>query len=89
MPTINKNYFYLSQDFYGQKLTIKINNQGFCYNHDEIVDANKERFLEGGRAHRSWSNYGCYTKTKGYPKWVNDYIKKINPKDGESIRYID
>jgi len=89
MPTINKNYFYLSQDFYGQKLTININNQGFCYNHDEIFDANKERFIEGGSAHRSWSIYKFYSKTNGYPDWANDFIRKINPKDGESICYID
>tara|TARA_B110000305_G_scaffold215803_1_gene253659 strand:- start:357 stop:593 length:237 start_codon:yes stop_codon:yes gene_type:complete len=77
MPTINKNYFYLSKNLYGKNLTIKIDNQGFSYNHDEIVDANKERFLEGGRAYRSWSNYGRYTKTNGYPNWAINYIRNI------------
>ena len=60
-----------------KKLTIKINNQGFCYNHDEIVDANKETFSEGGSAHRSWSKYRFYSKTNGYPDWANDFIRKI------------
>lgn len=74
---MNKNYFFLSQGLYGQRLIIKINNQGFYYNHDKIVDANKERFSEGGTAHRSWSIYRCYSKTNGYPGWANEHIKKI------------
>ncbi|WP_299055879.1 hypothetical protein [uncultured Polaribacter sp.] len=77
MSTMNKNYFFLSQGLYGQRLIIKINNQGFCYNHDEIVDANKESFSEGGSANRSWSEYGCYSKTNGYPGWAKEHIKKI------------
>ncbi len=47
MSTMNRNYFYLSQALYGKKLIIKINNQGFCYNHEERVNANKERFSAG------------------------------------------
>ena len=74
---MDRKYFYLSQSLYGKKLTIKINNQGFCYNHDEIVDANKERFSEGGTAHSSWSIYRRYSKTNGYPDWANEHIKKI------------
>ena len=74
---MNRNYFYLSQALYGKKLIIKINNQGFCYNHDEIVNANKERFSEGGSAYRSWSEHGFYSKTNGYPGWANEHIKKI------------
>jgi len=77
MLTMNKKYFHLSQGLYGKKLTIKINNQGFCYNHDEIVDANTERFSEGGSAHRSWSKYRFYSKTNGYPDWANEFIRKI------------
>lgn len=77
MQTINRNYFYLSKNLYGKNLTIKIDNQGFSYNHDEIVDVNEERFSEGGRAHRSWSKNGCYTKTYGYPNWAINYIRNI------------
>ena len=77
MSIMDRKYFYLSQSLYGKKLTIKINNQGFCYNHDEIVDANKERFSEGGSAYRSWSINGFYSKTNGYPGWANGFIRKI------------
>jgi len=77
MPTINRNCFYLSQDLYGQNLTIKIDNPGFSYNHDEIVDANKERFSIGGSACKSWNNHRCYTKTSGYPNWSINFIKNI------------
>ena len=71
-----RNNFYLSQNFYGQNHIIRVENQGFYYDHDEIVKAQKERFSIGGSAYRSWSN-GYYSKTIGYPKWANDYIKKI------------
>ena len=71
-----RDNFYLSPKYYGQNLIIRVENQGFYYDHDEIVKAQKERFSIGGSAYRSWSN-GYYSKTIGYPKWANDYIKKI------------
>ena len=50
MPTVNKNYFYISQDLYGKNMTVRVNNKGFVYNHDDIIDANKNRFSKGGSA---------------------------------------
>ena len=72
-----RNNFYLSPKYYGQNLIIRVENQGFYYDHDEIVKAQKEIFSIGGSAYRSWSNYGYYSKTNGFPDWANDYIKKI------------
>ena len=71
-----RDNFYLSPKYYGQNLIIRVENQGFYYDHDEIVKAQKERFSIGGSAYKSWSN-GHYSQTNGYPKWANDYIKKI------------
>ena len=71
-----RNNFYLSSEYYGQNLIIRVENQGFYYDHDEIVKAQKERFSVGGSAYKSWSN-GHYSQTNGYPKWANDYIKTI------------
>lgn len=77
MPTVNKNYFYLSEDLYGKNMTVRVNNQGFAYNHDDIIDANRNRFSKGGSAFTSWSKYRCYTKTSGYPKWASNFVKNI------------
>lgn len=41
---MNKRNFHLSQKLYGQNLTIKIDNQGFSYNHNKIVDTKKRGF---------------------------------------------
>ena len=73
---MRKNFF-LSQNLYGQKLTIRVENQGFYYDHDDVVNANKKRFSLGGSAYRSWSRHKYYTKTSGYPGWASNYIKKI------------
>ena len=73
--TMNRRNFYLSPKLYGQNLTIKIYNQGFSYNHDKIVDANKKRFSKGGSAHKSWSENGFYSKTSGYPNWASEFIR--------------
>lgn len=75
MNVIVRNNFFLSQDLYGEKLTIRIEGQGFFYDHGEIVDVNQKRFSKGGSAYRSWSNHRCYTKTRGYPNWSINYIK--------------
>ena len=77
MNVIVKKNFFLSQDLYGKKLTIRIERQGFFYNHDEVVDANKKRFSEGGSAYVSWNKYKFYTKTNSYPNWAISYIKNI------------
>ena len=71
-----RNNFYLSPEYYGQNLIIRVEKQGFYYDHDEIVKAQKERFSVGGSAYKSWSNR-YYSQTNGYPQWANDYIKKI------------
>ena len=72
-----RNNFFSSQNLYGQKLTIRAENQGFYYDHDDVVDANKKRFSSGGSAHKSWSTFKYYTKTSGYPGWASNYINKM------------
>ena len=76
MKIISKNNFYLSPQLYGRKLTIKVSNQRFSYSHDDVVDANKERFSKGGSAYKSWSVYGFYSQTKGYPIWASALITR-------------
>ena len=69
--------FYLSQNLLGQGYLVRVMNQNFEYNHDNVFNAEKDRFMKGGSAHHSWSKYRCYTKTSGYPDWASDYIFEI------------
>jgi hypothetical protein len=75
--TIERRNFYLSKTLLGHGYLVRVVNQNFEYNHDDVFNRNKKRFLERGSAHRSWSVYECYTKTSGFPKWASDYISVI------------
>ncbi len=69
--------FKLNKAWLGQNLIIKVINQEFEYDHDALFNAVKSRFTEGGRAYNSWSKYGYYVKTSGWPNWAADHIKII------------
>ena len=73
---IEKN-FLLKQDYVGQGLTILVKHQGFKYNHDDLYNDQKERFMKGGSAFKSWDTYRCYTKTAGFPNWASEFIELI------------
>jgi len=72
-----RNNFFLSQDLLGQGYLVRVVSQNFEYNHDDVFNAEKNRFMKGGSAHVSWSRYRCYTKTYGYPDWASDYISNL------------
>jgi hypothetical protein len=72
-----EKYFLLKQDYVGQGLTILVKHQGFKYNHDNLYNDQKERFMKGGGAFKSWSTYRYYTKTSGFPNWASEFIKLI------------
>jgi hypothetical protein len=75
---IVRSNFYLSREMYKKNLVILVNNQGFYYDHDQIVDAvYSSRFSPGKAAHISWQN-GSYSRTKGYPNWAKEFIKNID-----------
>ena len=64
---------------YKKNLVILVNNQGFYYDHDQIVDAvYSSRFAPGKSAHKSWKKYEFYTKNNGYPNWAGEFIKNID-----------
>jgi hypothetical protein len=72
-----RNNFFLSQDLLGQGYLVRVVSQNFEYNHDDVFNAEKNRFMKGGSAHVSWSRYRYYTKTYGYPGWASDYISNL------------
>ena len=72
-----RNNFFLSQDLLVQGYLVRVVNQNFEYNHDDVFNAEKNRFMKGGSAHVSWSRYRYYTKTYGYPDWASDYISNL------------
>jgi|TARA_B100000795_G_scaffold264260_1_gene244534 hypothetical protein len=72
-----RNNFFLSQDLLGQGYLVRVVSQNFEYNHDDVFNAEKNRFMKGGSAHVSWSRYRYYTKTYGYPDWASDYISNL------------
>ena len=64
---------------YKKKYVIVVKNQGFSYNHDEIVDAvYPSRFAPGQPAHNCWEKRRCYSRTEGYPNWAAEFIKNID-----------
>ena len=72
-----EKHFLLKQDYVGKGLTILIKHQGFKYNHDDLYNDQKERFMKGGSAFKSWSTYRYYTKTAGFPNWASEFIELI------------
>ena len=72
-----RNNFFLSQGLLGQGYLVRVVSQNFEYNHDDVFNAEKNRFMKGGSAHVSWSRYRYYTKTYGYPDWASDYISNL------------
>ena len=75
---IVRSNFYLSKKMYKKNLVILVNDQGFYYDHDQIVDAvYSSRFAPGKSAHISWQN-GSYSRTIGYPNWAGEFIKNID-----------
>ena len=64
---------------YKKKLVVVVKNQGFSYDHDELLDAvYSSRFASGKPAHNCWEKHGFYTKNKGYPNWAAEFIKNID-----------
>tara|TARA_B100001115_G_C15846192_1_gene426479 strand:- start:4791 stop:5435 length:645 start_codon:yes stop_codon:yes gene_type:complete len=75
---IEKKYFVLSKNLYGNGNIIVVPNQGFQYNHDKVVENNIDRFKPDGSAFTSWSKYGIYSTTNGYPKWAKNEISSFD-----------
>jgi len=73
MEQKKSKYFILKKEYLNKGFTIVV-NQGFKYNHDDLFNNQKHRFLKGGSAFKSWSTKGVYTKTIGYPSWANEFI---------------
>lgn len=70
--------FYLSERLRGQGLIIRVANQGFYYNHDELLkDVFEDRFGPNGSARNAWENNGCYVRTTGWPKWAENHIYQL------------
>ena len=43
-----RNNFFLSQDLLGQGYLVRVVSQNFEYNHDDVFNAEKNRFMKGG-----------------------------------------
>ena len=69
--------FILSKKLLNKNIIIHVVNQNFKYDHDDLFNNQIKRFSIGGRAHKSWENYGYYVKTNGYPNWACNHISKI------------
>ena len=69
--------FLLKKDYVGRGFTMFVKHQGFKYNHDGLYNDQKERFMKGGSAFKSWSKYGYYTQSAGFPNWASEFIKLI------------
>jgi hypothetical protein len=72
---IEKRNFRISQSEYGKGFLVRVPSQGFEYDHDAVVDANKQR-LKTGSAKKSWNEYGYYSKTSGYPNWAAEFVRE-------------
>lgn len=67
--------FYLAEHLLGQNIVIKVEGQGFKYNHDNLLKyIYPLKFAKGCSAEKSWIKYKFYTKTKGFPSWAENYI---------------
>ena len=76
--TRDLEYFYVSKGMHHKNLIILVKSQGFSYDHDELLNAvYSTRFAKGMPAHNSWENYGCNSKTKGFPNWASEFIKVL------------
>ena len=78
--TINKNYFIISEAYYGQGMKFEIEfikgantDYTYVYIHDEVYD----NALSHLKTLSCWINEGKYTSSKNIPKWAIDCVETI------------
>ena len=76
--TINKNYFIISEAFYGQGMKFEIEfikgtntDSTYSYIHDEVYN----NALSHLKTLNCWVNKGEYTSSKNIPKWAKSCVE--------------
>lgn len=65
--------FTLSSSLDGLGVLIILKDQGLMYDHDEVLNANRNHY----QSLKCWSTYGSYTKSLGVPENCMKFIKRF------------